>query len=76
MHWDPLSRVLRAVWVGWLRFEFRALAVLLPIVCFELAETFVLLAHLPLYVGFLGALPALLARDAWGFATQIRFPPA
>lgn len=67
-----LSRDLRIGWVGWLRFEYRALAILLPIVCFEMTEASVLVAHLPAYVGIVGALPALLARDAWGLAAQIR----
>lgn len=69
-----LPRDLRIAWVGWLRFEYRALAVLLPIVCFEMTVASVLLSHLPPYFGLVGALPALLARDAWGFAAQIRSP--
>ena len=69
-----LCRNLRIVWLGWLRFEYRALAVLLPIICFEMTEAIVLLSHLPAYVGLIGALPALFARDAWGVAAQIQFP--
>ena len=67
---------LRRLWVAWLRFEYRTLAVLLPVVCFELAEADTLLAHLSGYVGLLGVLPALLGRDAWRFAAQIGPSPA
>jgi hypothetical protein len=67
------ARLLRAAWVTWLRFEFRVLAVLLPTICLELALVNTIIAHLPLYVGLLGALPALLARDVWRFAGEIRF---
>lgn len=63
--------VLRAVWVGWLRFEYRALAVILPIVCLELALVIVIMAHLPVYLGLFGALPAFLGVAAWRFASQI-----
>jgi hypothetical protein len=62
---------IRKVWVSWLRFEFRAIAVLLPIACLELTAATTLLAHLPLYTGLLGSLPMFLARDAWRFAGQI-----
>jgi hypothetical protein len=64
-------RVLRAVWIAWLRFEYRALAVILPIVCLELAFVIVIMAHLPLYLGLLGVLPAFLGVAAWRFASQI-----
>jgi len=64
-------RLLRAAWVGWLRFEYRVLAVLLPVVCLELAVVIVIMAHLPLYLGLLGALPAFLGPAAWRFASQI-----
>jgi hypothetical protein len=67
-------RVLSIAWVGWLRFEFRALAILLPVACFEMTAAGVLISHLPVYLGTLGALPALLARDAWRFAALIRVP--
>lgn len=65
------TRYLRSAWIAWLRFEYRALAILLPIVCFEMAEASALIAHLPAYVGLAGALPAFLARDVWRFAAQI-----
>jgi hypothetical protein len=67
----PLTRHLRSVWIAWLRFEYRALAVLLPIASVEMAVAIALIVHLPIYVGLLGALPAFLARDAWRFAVQI-----
>jgi len=62
---------IRRAWVGWLRFEYRALAVLLPIVCVEMTEASALLAHLPVYVGAVGALPVFLARGVWTLASEI-----
>lgn len=63
---------LTVLWVFWLRIEYRALAVLLPVICFELAVADTVLAHLPVYLGLLGALPVLLFHDAWRLAAQIR----
>jgi hypothetical protein len=59
------------VWVGWLRFEFRAIAILLPTVCLEMVLLLVLTAHLPLLISAVGTLPALLAPSVWRFATEI-----
>ena len=62
---------LRRLWIGWLRFEYRAIAVLLPISCFELSLADSLLAHLPALLGMLGVSSALLAPGVWRFAAQI-----
>ncbi len=67
------TRLLRTVWVVWLRFEYRALAVLLPVVCLELALASAILAQVPVAIGLAGGLPALLAPGAWRFAAQIGY---
>ena len=59
------------IWLIWLSIEYRALAVLLPVICLELAIACALAAHLPLYFGLPGALPALLAPDVWRLSAQI-----
>jgi len=66
-----LAESLRRLWVIWLRWEFRALALLLPVVCLEMALVGTLLAHLPVYLGFAGALPISLAPSAWRFAAEV-----
>jgi hypothetical protein len=70
---DPPPSWTRRVWVGWLRFEFRAMAVLLPVIILEMAVASAVAAHLPFYLGFVGAAPLALARDAWRLAAQIGF---
>lgn len=66
-----VARQVRHLWVAWLRWEYRALALLLPVICFELALASTILAHLPVYLGLAGTLPASLAPAAWRFAAEV-----
>jgi hypothetical protein len=61
----------RRVWISWLRFEFRAIAILLPTICLELVILLVLISHVPLVFAASGTVPALLAPSVWRFAAEI-----